>query len=385
MPKISQIINMLGEENNAYYNAIAPPIFQTSNFSFKNFAQLRKALKDEKESLIYSRGNNPTLSILSKKIAALEGADDALLYASGMAAISNAILSNISKNEHIICIKKPYSWTSFLIKNILPRYGVEYTFIDGTNTKNFEKARKSNTRIIYLESPNSWTFELQDLKAIAAFAKKHHIVTIIDNSYSTPINQQPITFGIDIVVHSASKYIGGHSDTVAGVLCSNNNMIKKIFHHEYLTYGGIIAPFNAWLLLRGLRTLKIRIDRHSKTAMKLIGFLEKHPKIRKVYYPFSKGFPQYELAKKQMKQGGGLFSVILDTEDTGKIEKFCNSLKHFKIAVSWGGYESLVFPVSSFADNKSFSELPVNLIRFFAGLEDETILTADLEKALKKI
>ncbi len=385
MTNTSHIINMFGEDNAEYFNAIAPPIIQTSNFRFKNIDQLRKAIKNEKESFVYSRGNNPTLIILSKKLAALEGAEDTLLFASGMAAISNAILSNINNGEHIICVNKPYSWTSHLLKNLLPRFGVEHTFIDGTDLENFNKARQKNTRIIYLESPNSWTFEMQDLSAVAQFAKKHKITTIIDNSYSSPINQQPIKHGIDIVVHSATKYIGGHSDTVAGVLCSNKAMIEKVFNNEYMTFGGIIAPFNAWLLLRGLRTLPLRMERHAKTAQTMVTFLEKHPKVIKVFYPYSESFPQFNLAKKQMKQGGGLLSILLNTKDVKKIETFCNALKHFQLAVSWGGYESLVFPVCTFVDDERFSELPINLVRLYAGLEDEQLLINDLTQALKKI
>lgn len=382
MDDISQIINRLGEDNEDYFNAIAPPIIQTSNFRFKNIAKLRESLKNEKESIIYSRGNNPTLAILSKKIAALEGADEALLFASGMAAISNAIISNINAGEHIICVKKPYSWTHHLLENLLPRFGVEHSFIDGTDINNFIKAKKKNTRLIYLESPNSWTFEMQDLAAVAEFAKMNNITTIIDNSYSSPYNQQPIKFGIDIVVHSATKYIGGHSDSVAGVLCSNKQMIKKIFQNEYLTFGGIISPFNAWLLLRGLRTLPIRMDRHANTAKFLIAFLKKNPKIDHIFYPFCDCNPQFELAKNQMKQGGGLFSITLKTKEIRQIEAFCNNLKHFQLAVSWGGYESLVFPVCSFLDEHQKSALPINLIRLYAGLEEPQMLLDDLKQAL---
>jgi cystathionine beta-lyase/cystathionine gamma-synthase len=168
-------------------------------------------------------------------------------------------------------------------------------------------------------------------------------------------------------------------------MCSNKAMIEKIFHNEYMTFGGIIAPFNAWLLLRGLRTLPLRMERHAKTAKTLITFLENHPKISKIFYPYSESFPQYDLAKKQMKQGGGLFSILLKTKDIKKIESFCNSLKHFQLAVSWGGYESLVFPVCTFANDERFSELPINLVRLYAGLENEQLLMDDLKQALKKI
>jgi cystathionine beta-lyase/cystathionine gamma-synthase len=382
---ISYIINRLGEENEDYFGAIAPPIMQTSNFSYKKTNDLRTALKDEKNHLIYSRGNNPTVDILCKKLAALEGADEAIVFASGMAAISTAVISNLKSGDHVICVQKPYSWTSTLFRTMLPRFGITTDFVDGTDIVNFEKAILPSTRLIYLESPNTMTFELQDIKAVVELAKKNNIITIIDNSYSTPLCQQPIAMGIDIVVHSATKYIGGHSDAVAGVLCTSAEMADKIFRNDFLTLGGIISPFNSWLLLRGLRTLPIRMEKISASTQKIIAFLKKHPAIEKIYYPYDSGSEQFKIAEKQMSSGTGLFSFQLKTKNVAAIEKFCESLKYFQIAVSWGGYESLIFPVCAFIEREEASELPINLLRISVGIEDADALIEDLKCGLDKI
>jgi cystathionine beta-lyase/cystathionine gamma-synthase len=262
MKDISFIINHLGEDRENYYNAITPPVFQTSNFAFRNVNDLKKAISDEKNSHIYSRGNNPTLDILCKKIAALEETEESLAFASGMAAISSALISFVNSGDHIVSVRNNYSWTNMLMTKFLPRFGVETTFVDGRVPENFAKAIKKNTRVIYLESPNSMTFELQDIEAVAAIARESGITTLIDNSYSSPLTQSPAKMGVDIILHSASKYLGGHSDIVAGMVCGSSENITRIFRNEYLGLGGIISPFNAWLMLRGLRTLQARIDRN---------------------------------------------------------------------------------------------------------------------------
>ncbi len=381
---LSYIINCLGEYENAELTSIAPPIVQTSNFYFNTVADFRQSLQDEKNNLIYTRGNNPTVQILNKKLAALESTDEAITLSSGMAAITTAVIANIKAGDHVICVQKPYSWTYKLFVNLLSRFNVEYDFVDGKNIENIENKIKQNTTLVFLESPNSLTFELQDLKAIATLCNTKNITTIIDNSYATPLNQNPHTFGIDIVVHSATKYIGGHSDTIAGVICCTSQMMDKIFRNDFLNLGGIISPFNAWLLLRGLRTLPIRLEKMNQSTLEIVNFLEKHEKIEKVHYPFSQKHPQYALAKQQMKAGSGLFSFELKTMDISKIENFCNKLRYFKMAVSWGGYESLVFPSCAYVKEHSI-ELPINLIRLSIGLEDSALLIKDLEDNLKNL
>ena len=385
MKDISYIINHLGEERGQYSNAIAPPLFQTSNFAFRNVGELKSAIRDEKNSFVYSRGNNPTVDILCKKIAALEDTEEALAFASGMAAISAAIISFVNYGDHIVCVRNNYSWTNMIMTRFLNRFGVETTFVDGRYPDNFKKAIRKNTRIIYLESPNSLTFELQDIEAVAGIAKDAGITTLIDNSYSSPLTQSPAEMGVDIVLHSASKYLGGHSDIVAGMVCGSSENIAKIFRNEYMGLGGIISPFNAWLMLRGLRTLQARIDRISATTIKVLEYFENHPLVTDVLHPLSRRHPQYDLAVKQMMKPTGLFSVRLSIQDKDKIELFVNSLRQFIIGVSWGGHESLVFPALSFDEERTKDGYSNNLIRFYVGLDEPETLIEDLEQAFRKI
>ncbi len=380
---LSQIINELGEDRESYFGAVAPPIIQTSNFAFKNVAQLREAMQDEFAADLYSRGNNPTITILRKKIAALDNAEDALVLSSGVAAVFLAVFANVKQGDHIVSVAKPYSWTDKLFNVLLPRFGVTATMIDGTNIENFERAIQPNTKIIFLESPNSFTFELQDLEAVARLAKSKRLLTIIDNSYCSPLYQRPLDFGIDISVQTATKYLGGHSDVIAGVIAGKKEMIEKIFKSDLLTVGSVISPFNAWLLIRSLRTLEIRLERIAQSTQRIAQFMENHPKVEKIYYPFSPSFPQYELAKKQMKQSPGLFTVVLKVNSMEAVEKFCNSLKHFLMAVSWGGHESLIFPSCAVIKPEDFNEhiLAHRMVRFYIGLEGVDYLVEDIEGA----
>jgi cystathionine beta-lyase/cystathionine gamma-synthase len=383
---LSYIINELAEDREHYFNAIAPPIVQTSNFQFKTVAALRKAFEDEMGGYLYSRGLNPTVDILRKKLAALDGAEDCLVFNNGAAAIFAAAFANVKSGDHIISVQKPYSWAQKTFSEILPRFGITTTYIDGTDIQNFEAARQPNTSFIYLESPNSWTFALQPLREVVAFAKQYGIVTLIDNSYCTPLYQRPIEMGIDLSMQTATKYIGGHSDTLGGVLSGSHKMMKKIFDLEYLTVGSGIQPFNAWLLIRGLRTLPARLERISRTTTEVIQFLQSHPRVEKVIFPFDETFPQYGLAKEQMSGACGLFTITLKAGTMESITRFCESLKHFYMAVSWGGHESLVIPKCAGLQPQDFD--PANeehqYIRIYTGLEDSQYLVADLAQALEK-
>lgn len=384
---LSYIINELGEEREHYFNAIAPPIVQSSNFAFNTVAALRDLLLDEYNGFLYSRGNNPTIDILRQKLAALDGAEDALVFSSGAAAIFAAVLSQVKKGDHVVCVREPYSWARRLFENILPRFGVDTTFVDGTITANFEAALRPNTSLIYLESPNSLTFELQDVAAVAQLARSRNITTIIDNSYCTPLYQQPYLAGIDLCLQSATKFISGHSDTMAGVLTGSRDRIRRIFASEFLNIGSGIAPFNAWLLLRGLRTLEIRLQRSADSTRKVVTWLKAHPRIQKVYFPLDPDFPQYELAARQMKGAAGLVTVQLNAGSRVQVEAFCNSLQHFLMAVSWGGHESLAFPACAGLRTEDFNvnDPRHSLVRLYIGLEDADYLIADLEQALKKM
>jgi cystathionine beta-lyase/cystathionine gamma-synthase len=381
---LSYILNHLGEERETYRGAVSPPIFQSSIFAFETVDKFRQGFKDEFRRTTYTRGNNPTVEILRKKVAALEGSEDCLMFGSGAGAISAGVMASVSAGDHVICVQRPYSWTRSLLVNLLSRFGVTSTFIDGTDIANVEKALKPETKIIVLESPNSMTFEMQDLAAVAALAKPRGIRTLCDNSYASPLNQTPIALGIDMVAHSATKYLNGHSDVVAGALCSSEAIIREVFKGPFMTSGAILSPHDGWLMLRGLRTLGVRMERIASTAQKVLSFLESHPKVEKVYFPYSKTNPQFGLAEKQMRGASGLMTLQLRADDIAAVERFCNALDRFLMTVSWGGYESLAFPVCAVypadAPIHPPGALPLSLVRLSIGLEEPDVLIADLEK-----
>jgi cystathionine beta-lyase/cystathionine gamma-synthase len=384
---LSYILTELGEEREQYFNAVAPPIMQTSNFAFRKVADLRKAFQNEMGGYLYSRGLNPTVDILRKKLAALDEAEDALVFNNGAAAIFAAVLANVKTGDHIISVRDPYSWAQRMFDNILPRFGVSTTYIDGKTIAEFETAIKPDTSFIYLESPNSWTYSIQPLKEVATLAKKHGIVTLVDNSYCTPLYQKPVAMGIDLAMQTATKYIGGHSDTLGGVLSGSASAIKKIFDSEYLNIGSGITPFNAWLLLRGLRTLPARLERISNTTKQVVEFLQEHPRIHKLIFPFDPDFDQIDMARSQMTGACGLLTFTLKNGTLENITTFCESLQHILMAVSWGGYESLVIPKAAGIDPAAFDALNLQhqYIRLYTGLEEPGYIIADLQQALDKI
>ncbi len=383
---ISYIINELGEDRDEYFRAVAPPIIQTSNFAFRSVDDLRKSFEDEYSTWLYSRGLNPTVEILRKKLAALDGAEDCLVFNSGAAAIFAAVLANVKSGDHIVSVKGVYTWAQKMFNEILPRFNVTTTYIDGTNVENFVEATTANTTVYYLETPNSWSYELQDLNAVATLAKEKNIITICDNSYCTPLYQKPIEYGIDLVLQSATKYIGGHSDTVAGVLSGSRKMIERIFNSEYMNIGSGIQPFNAWLLIRGLRTLPARLERISKTTQLVIDFIKSHEQVETVIFPFDENFAQVKLAKKQMNGACGLLTFIMKANKIETLETFCNSLKHILMAVSWGGHESLIIPRCAGIKRENFIAISQEhrMLRLYVGLEDAAYIIADLKQAFEK-
>lgn len=385
---LSYILNHLGEDREKYFNAISPPIIQSSNFAFDSIDDFRKSISTEFDSHVYTRGNNPTVQILRQKMAALECTEDALVCGSGSAAISATIISQVKQGDHIVCVNAPYSWTKGLLTNFLPRFGVETTFVDATSIDEIEQAIQSNTKILYLESPNSLTFECQDLEACGKLAKKHQLVSIIDNSYASPIFQQPATLGIDIVIHSGTKYLNGHSDVVVGTICGSRAKMEQIFHDTYMTLGQIISPNDAALVLKGLRTLELRMQRSNESGLLIANKLEQHTKVKQVLHPLLPSFSQYELAKRQMSGAGGLFSVYFNADSIEQMEAFSHKLlesKRFLLAVSWGGHESLIIPTAGFYNipGRDDSPIPWNLVRFYIGLEDAEWIWEGIEMGLE--
>ena len=379
------------EERGAYHGAVVPPIFQNSLFTFDSWQAIDQAFDDRTGSYIYTRGQNPSVSVAEQKIARLAGGERAKLFASGMAAISAVILHHVRAGDHVVTVDNIYGPArTFLTGYLADKMDLGTTFVSGEHISDFEAALTDRTRLIYLESPSSAVFSLQDLAAVAELARDRGIPTVVDNTWATPIFQRPLELGIDFEVHSCSKYLGGHSDLVTGVVIGKEQAIIDLTVREYELLGGKMAPWEAWLLTRSLRTLSMRMDRHQHNALTVANFLENHPAIRRVRYPGLESHPQYELAQKQMTGTSGLLSFELKTSDVGKIRNFVNAVRVFQIGVSWGGHESLIYaPAISYLKElppEQFERLGISLgdIRLSVGLENAEDLVRDLDRALEQ-
>lgn len=354
---------------------VAAPLYQTSLFTYPSVDALRQGLKDETLTHLYSRGNNPTVEQVEKRIASLEGGEQAKLFSAGVAAIASSILSCVKQGDHIVCSNDSYVWAQYISSTYLYRFGVTVTFVDATDLDAVEQAIQKNTKVLYLESPGSIKLRIQNLPKLAALAKAYNLTSIVDNTWATPLYQNPLAMGIDLVVHSASKYLGGHSDVIGGVVVGSKVLVGRIFKTEFLPIGHVPDPFQAWLIQRGMRTLHVRLPYHYSSALQVCDYLYDSKKIAKVNYPMHPKSPWYQVASEQMTGGCGLLSLEVQSKDGKKIEEAVNRLKLFRIGVSWGGYESLVFPtIASNPDTPS-------LIRLHIGLEDPKSLISDLDQA----
>jgi cystathionine beta-lyase len=382
---LSYILHHMNEDDNPF-GAVSPPIYQTSIFSFKSFAEFREALSSEVDHSLYTRGNNPTVMLAEQKLAALDGAERAKILSSGVSAIAHAVMAFVQSGDHVVCVRDCYSWCGVLLEKYLARFGVTHTFVDGTDTGELIAAIRPETRVIYLESPTTLTFKLQDLAAIATEAKKRGIKTVTDNTWATPIFCNPIKLGIDLAVYSGSKYFGGASDIIAGAVTGSKADIDLIQEREFLQLGTVPDPFMAWLMLRGLRTFHIRMKTHYENALRVASYLEKHPRVESVLYPMLPSYAQYERAQKLFRGGSGLFSFRLKTRRFSDVIRFTDTVRLFKRAVSWGGYESLVFPNAiKYHEGDDIPPDRLSLIRVHIGLEESDDLIADLENALGAI
>lgn len=386
------LLSHFAEDRLAYAGAVVPPIFQNSLFTFESWEAIDKAFDERFDAYIYTRGKNPTVDMVEKKIAALAGGERALLFSSGMGAISSAVLHYVKAGDHVITVSNVYGPANNLLNTYLKdKLNLETSFVRGDKIEEFETAIRPNTRLIYLESPSSAIFSLQDIPAVVKLAKSRGIATMIDNSWASPVFQKPLEMGVDMEVHSCSKYIGGHSDVVAGVLIGKEEDVKDIFMREYQWLGAKISPFEAWLLMRSLRTLPIRMRQHMENGIRVAAFLEEHKKVSRVYYPGLESHPQYQLARHQMHGFSGLMSFRLNTENLEEIKTFFNSLKIFQIGVSWGGHESLIYaPAISYLKELSpdqFAGMGISLgdMRISVGLEHADDLIADLDQGLARI
>lgn len=374
------------------FGSLGVPIYQTSTFIFENAEQGGKRFALEEEGYIYSRLGNPTTATLERKLALLEGAEAAVATSSGMGAITSAIWPFLKEGDHIIAGQTLYGCTYAYLSHGISKFGVEVDFVDMSDPENVRKAMKENTRLVYLETPVNPTMLLSDIEAISKIAHENeNTMVVVDNTFATPYIQRPLSLGADIVVHSATKYLNGHGDIIAGIVAGSAELMAQVrlVGLKDMT-GSVMSPNDAFLLMRGMKTLGVRMDRHVDNAMKVAEFLENHPKVEIVHYPGLKSFPQYELAQKQMAKPGGMLSF----EVAGGVEagrKIMNSVELCSLAVSLGDTETLIeHPASMTHSTYSEEELaeagiPQGLVRLSIGLEDVEDIIEDLRQALEKI
>ncbi|MEP7271450.1 MAG: aminotransferase class I/II-fold pyridoxal phosphate-dependent enzyme [Acidobacteriota bacterium] len=367
--------------------AVSAPIWQTTTFSAEtaeDFAEIAIAARPE---AFYTRYGNPTHKQAEATIAALEGGEAALVTSSGMGAIFATVVSHLEKGDHIVAQRNHYAGSTTLFNEILPRWGIECTVVDQTDPSEFVSAMRPQTKLIYVETPTNPLMQITDLRAIAELGRSSKATTVVDNTFATPINQRPIELGIDVVVHSATKYLGGHHDLTAGAIVGTSEMVDRIWKFAIVS-GATLSPFDGWLLLRGIRTLGLRVQRHNSNGLALAQFLESHPKVERVYYPGLTSHRQHELAGSQMSGFTGMLSVEL-RGGYSAAESLISGLKLATRAASLGGFETLVVhPAAMWGlqlspEVREQTGISESLVRVSAGIEDEADLVRDFERALE--
>ncbi|KCZ70911.1 cystathionine beta-lyase/cystathionine gamma-synthase [Candidatus Methanoperedens nitroreducens] len=367
--------------------ATATPIYQTAPFRFRNAAHAASVMGGQEKGYVYSRGLNPTTKVLEEKIANLEGCEAALSQASGMAAISAAVFSTVRAGDHVIVDEVIYGSTYDLFAG-LTRFGVDVSFIDTSDTGNVETALRPGTKLVFFETPANPTNKLIDIKAVSDIAHDRGAVVFVDNTYMTPYFQQPLLYGADVVVHSATKYLNGHGDTLGGIVAGSSEFIS-LARRTSRDIGGAMSPFNAWLIIRGLKTLSIRMDRHNENAMAVAKFLQGHDRVDRVIYPGLKEHPQYDLAQKQMCGSGGMIAFLL--KEAKDVHPFLDALKICTLAVSLGDAETLIQHPASMThavvpkENRIKCGIVDQLVRLSIGLENAGDIISDIEQALDRI
>lgn len=372
------------------FGPVVPPIYQTSTFKFESVKQGVSLFKGEGKGYIYTRLSNPTIEAMENAVAQLEGGHKALGCASGMAAVTTVFTSLLKTGDHVVCSKSVYGPTTTLLSTIFNKFDISSTFVNSSNLDEIKNAIKENTKVVYVESPGNPTLELTDLSAVAKLAHEHNALLIVDNTFMSPALQKPFEFGADVVLHSLTKFLNGHADVVGGIVIVKDEESYLSFRKTLNQLGGVIDPFNSFLVHRGLKTLAIRMERHSKSAMKIADYLEKHTKISWVRYPGLKSFPNYELGQKQHKAPGGMITFELKGGyDAG--EKLMNSVKLCALAVSLGGVETLIQHPACMThasmDKKLREEAGITdgLVRLSVGIENVDDLIADIKQALEKV
>ncbi|MCL1049468.1 PLP-dependent aspartate aminotransferase family protein [Shewanella abyssi] len=381
----TQVIHAGREPNES--GALVSPLCQSATFVFDSAEQGGARFAGEEPGYIYTRLGNPTTAELERKMAALEGSDCAAATASGMAAVSAALLANLQMGDHLVASNAVYGCTFALMNSQLAKFGIDVTLVDFCKLAEIEAAIKPNTKVIFCETPVNPHLEVFDLDAIARIAKQHNLVSVVDNTFMTPLLQQPIKHGIDIVIHSATKYLNGHGDVIAGIVCASHEQMDVIKYEVLKDIGAVISPHDAWLILRGLKTLDVRVSRHCDSAERVALFLENHAKVAKVYYPGLTSHSGNAFMGRQMKRAGGVIAFELDANLQDSIA-FINQLELFSIAVSLGDAESLIQHPASMThspyseEQRARAGITDNLLRISVGLEAVEDIIAALDKAL---
>jgi methionine-gamma-lyase len=376
-----------GEDPEKHHGAINTPIYHTAIFGFTDIESGSKIHNFEEEGYFYSRLGNPTQTALEKAATELECGEDAIAFSSGMAAISSTVMSMVKSGDRIVAPESLYAATRALFRFLESDWGVEVVYVDATDVGHFESAISDNTRLIYIETPSNPTLRLTDIAAVCGIAKKHFIPVISDNTFATSFNQNPLSLGATVVVHSATKYFGGHSDLSAGLMVGKSEVVERARHITARLFGGSIAPATASLVLRGIKTLPLRVERHNANALAVAHFLEGHPSVVKVNYPGLESHPQHELAKRQMRGFGGMLSFDVGSEE--KARRIMNKVNLCTLATSLGSVETIIQHSVSMTDAKvsqderEKSGITSGLIRLSVGIEDVGDIIADLTQALE--
>lgn len=378
-----------GEDLTQNHGAVSVPVYNASVFAFPDADEGAAIHNYQKEGYFYGRLGNPTQTALEKAVAELEGGDDAYALASGMAAVSAAILSNVNSGDHIIAPDSMYSTTTLFLRDLQDKFGIETTFVDAENSENYLDAVQDNTKLFWLETPSNPLLKITDIEAVAQIAKSKNIITIIDNTFATPFNQRPLEFGIDLIIHSATKYFGGHSDLTAGVIVGNQEFVDRARNTIGKLYGGNIAPQVAWLVLRGIRTLALRMERHNQNAYAVANMLSNNSKVEAAFYPGLINHPNHNVARKQMSGFGGMIAFDVGSVEAGKT--LVNNVKVCTLATSLGGVETIIQHSASMThatlprEERLKAGVTDGLIRLSVGIENEQDLINDLENALGKL
>lgn len=379
-----------GRVGDPSFGSLATPIHQTSTFVFDNVQQGADRFAGEEAGFIYTRLGNPTVMELEQRMAALENTEAAVAFGSGMGAVSATLLANLKSGDHLVASSALYGCSFALLNHKFADFGIEVSFVDMTDLAAVEIAIKANTKMIYFESPVNPNLVCVDLEAVSAIAKKHNLITALDNTFLSPVLQQPTDFGIDLIIHSATKYLNGHGDVIAGICCGSAEQVENIKLTTLKDMGAVLSPNDAWLILRGLKTLSVRVERHCDNAEKVAAFLDQHPSIKDVYYPGLPDHPANHLVGSQMKRAGAVIAFEIDGSFDDAVN-FMNSLELCRIAVSLGDAETLIQHPASMThspyteEERAAAGISETLVRISVGLEHFEDIIEDLNRALSTI